>query len=225
MPSKCHHSIGTKKVMKYFQAALFQVWSPDHDPVVLGLDAPMGHLHHQSWAAIRQTCEIQLFNSRDFHRASRLVLTRRWKTRSIRGRETELFLKLFSSLKDNFVILWRGWAEIFGWVYGMSDTGGSQNKWPKQTFLTLSIQPWPHGQIVSLFRPLAHCIDSPMGPTWCFFRPAKKALLNGLFRLMYLKDCTRDVPELRFFYSMKLRVGMPWGKGCLKWKRLWVQNL
>lgn len=64
-------------------------------------------------------------------------------------------------------------CQIFGWIYGVSDTWGSQNEWPKQIFLTLSIQPWPHGQIVSLSRPLAHCTDSSMGPTWCFFRPAK----------------------------------------------------
>lgn len=42
-------------------------------------------------------CEIQPFNSRDFHRSLRLVLTKsRWERRSLRGRKPELFLKLFT---------------------------------------------------------------------------------------------------------------------------------
>lgn len=51
-------------------------------------------------------CETQPFNSRDFHRSLRLVLTKsRWERRSLQGRKPELFLKLFSSLKDNLSYL------------------------------------------------------------------------------------------------------------------------
>lgn len=177
IPSKCHHSTSTKKVMNYFHLVLFQVWPPDHDPVVPGLAVPMGHLHHQSWGVVRQTVKY----SKDFHGSPRLVLTRsRWERRSLWGRKPELFLKLFSSLRDNLSYLVKGvgrniWVSLACLIHGIakiSDQNRPSWHWVSSPGLMGKLFHFSghwHTALTLLWAPHDAFLDQQNKPCWMAF--------------------------------------------------------